>query len=79
MVVPTPDEGAPVPVYQTVPAAASIGIASLPFGPIYFRPGSSVTPSNNTDVVFELTSNTTFTIKAKGSDGTVRSGTVTLA
>lgn len=60
-------------------AAASIGIASLPFGPIYFRPGSSVTPSNNTDVVFELTSNTTFTIKAKGSDGTVRSGTVTLA
>ena len=60
-------------------AASSIGIASLPFGPIYFRPGSSVTPSNNTDVVFELTSNTTFTIKAKGSDGTVRSGTVTLA
>lgn len=48
-------------------------------GPIEFRPGASQTPTANSDVVFELTSNTTFTIKAKGSDGTVRSGTVTLA
>tara|TARA_R110002073_G_scaffold120601_1_gene262635 strand:- start:9401 stop:10219 length:819 start_codon:yes stop_codon:yes gene_type:complete len=47
-------------------------------GSLGFAPGSSVTPSSNGDVVFELTSNTTFTVKAKGSDGTVRSGTVTL-
>jgi hypothetical protein len=48
-------------------------------GEIGFAPGSSVTPVSNGDVVFELTSNTTLTIKAKGSDGVVRSGTVTLA
>jgi hypothetical protein len=47
--------------------------------PIEFAPGASVTPTNNGDVVFELTSNTTITIKAKGTDGTVRSGTVTLS
>lgn len=48
-------------------------------GPIGFRPGASVAPVDNGDVVFELTSNTTLTFKAKGSDGTVRSGTVTLS
>jgi hypothetical protein len=41
--------------------------------PLMFKPGSSVAPTNNGDVIFELTSNTSFTIKAKGSDGTVRS------
>jgi len=48
-------------------------------GTFGFTPGSSVTPVDNGDVVFELTNNTTLTIKAKGSDGTVRSGTITLA
>ena len=48
-------------------------------GPIGFTPGSSVTPAQNGDVVFELTNNTTLTIRAKGSDGTVRSATVTLS
>jgi hypothetical protein len=48
-------------------------------GAIGFTPGSSVTPVDNGDVVFELTNNTTLTIRAKGSDGTVRSGTVTLS
>lgn len=48
-------------------------------GSIGITPGSSVTPVSNGDVVFELTNNTTLTIKAKGSDGVVRSGTVTLA
>lgn len=42
-------------------------------GPIGFTPGSSVTPVDNGDVVFELTSNTSLTVKAKGSDSTVRS------
>lgn len=48
-------------------------------GTFGFTPGSSVTPEDNGDVVFEATDNTTFTIKLKGSDGTVRSGTVTLS
>jgi hypothetical protein len=34
---------------------------------------------DNGDVVFEATNNTTFTVKLKGSDGTVRTGTITLA
>lgn len=48
-------------------------------GAIGFTPGASVTPVDNGDVVFELTNNTTLTVKAKGSDGVVRSGTITLA
>lgn len=48
-------------------------------GPITLSPGASVTPASNGQVTFELTSNTTLTIRAKGSDGTVRSGTVTLS
>ncbi len=48
-------------------------------GAIGFTPGSSVTPVDNGDVVFELTNNTTLTVKAKGSDGVVRSATLTLA
>jgi len=48
-------------------------------GTFGFTPGSSVTPVDNGDIVFEATSNTTFTVKLKGSDGTVRSGTITLA
>jgi hypothetical protein len=43
------------------------------------KPSASVTPANNGEVVFELTSNTTLTIRAKGSDGTVRSAAITLA
>lgn len=47
--------------------------------PVRFAPGSSNAPVNNGDVTFELTSNTTLTIKAKGSDGTIRSVALTLA
>lgn len=47
-------------------------------GTFGFTPGASVTPVDNGDVVFELTNNTTLTVKAKGSDGTVRSGTIIL-
>jgi hypothetical protein len=48
-------------------------------GGAHFSPGASQTPANNGQVTFELTNNTTLTFKAKGSDGTVRSGTVTLS
>ena len=37
------------------------------------------TPTANGDVVIELTNNTTLTFKARGSDGVVRSATLTLA
>ena len=40
---------------------------------------SSVTPSANSDMMIEATNNTTLTFKLKGSDGTVRSGTITLS
>jgi hypothetical protein len=48
-------------------------------GNVTLSPGSSVTPANNGQVTFQLTSNTQLTFKAKGSDGTVRSGSVTLS
>lgn len=48
-------------------------------GAVTCSPGGSVTPDTNGEVTFELTNNTTLTFKAKGSDGTVRSGTVTLS
>jgi hypothetical protein len=48
-------------------------------GTFGFTPGASVTPVDNGDVVFELTNNTTLTVKAKGSDGVVRSIALTLA
>lgn len=43
------------------------------------QPPASVTPSANGDLTVEATSNTTLTFKLKGSDGVVRSGTLTLA
>ena len=42
-------------------------------------PGSSVTPANNGELMVEATNNTTLTFKLKGSDGTVRTGTITLS
>lgn len=49
------------------------------FGKLIQRPGSSVTPANNGDLVIEATSNTQLTFKLKGTDGTVRSGSITLS
>jgi len=46
---------------------------------VTLSPGASVTPANNGEVMFQLTSNTSLTFKVKGSDGTVRSGSITLA
>ena len=40
---------------------------------------TSMTPARNGDMTFQLTSNTSLTIKVKGSDGTVRSVALTLA
>lgn len=40
---------------------------------------TSATPANNSDMVFQRTSDTQLTIKVKGSDGVVRSASLTLA
>lgn len=49
------------------------------FRNITLKPASSVTPANNGELTFQATSNTSLTFKFKGSDGTVRSGSIALA
>lgn len=49
------------------------------FTNIVITPAASVTPVNNGDMTFQLTNNTTLVIKVKGSDGTIRSNTLTLS
>jgi hypothetical protein len=64
--------------------ASALGVASnrwtaaLASG-TYIGLTSSVTPANNSDLMFQLTSNTSLTFKVKGTDGTVRSASITLA
>jgi hypothetical protein len=48
-------------------------------GDLTQNPSSSVTPTNNGELMVEATNNTTLTFKLKGSDGVVRSGTLTLS
>ena len=48
-------------------------------GDVTFTPSSSVTPAENGQLMVEATDNTTLTFKLKGSDGVVRSGTITLS
>lgn len=48
-------------------------------GDLIQNPSSSVTPTDNGQLVVEATSNTSLTFKLKGSDGTVRTGTITLS
>jgi len=46
---------------------------------ITLAPSASLTPAANGDLMIEATSNTSITIKLKGSDGTVRSTVLTLS
>jgi len=48
-------------------------------GGIVLVTSSSQTPANNGDLVIEATSNTLLTFRLKGSDGTVRTGTLALS
>lgn len=45
---------------------------------LFLTPSASLTPPNNGDLRIQATSNTSLTFKFKGSDGTVRSGSITL-
>lgn len=47
-------------------------------GDVTFKPLASATPVNNGDLTFQATSNTSLTIKLKGTDGVVRSVLLTL-
>jgi hypothetical protein len=58
--------------------ANSVAITGGSVGAVTYQPASTATPSNNGDMVFELTDNSTLTIKVKGSDGTVRVVALTL-
>lgn len=44
-----------------------------------FHPRASATPENIGDLVFQATSNTSLTLKLRGSDGVVRSAVLALA
>lgn len=60
------------------------GSQANPWNTIYSRnvtltPPASVTPLVNGEMMFELTSNTQLKVKVKGSDGVVRSASLTLA
>lgn len=46
---------------------------------VVIKPAVSVTPAEIGDMVFQLTSDTSLTIKVRGSDGVVRSASLTLA
>ena len=46
---------------------------------VVIRPAASATPQQLGAMVFQLTNDTTLVVKVKGSDGTVRSATLTLA
>jgi hypothetical protein len=61
-------------VYGNLTASATVTAADL-----VLSPSASVTPANNGNLVVEATSNTSVTIKLKGSDGTVRSVVLNLA
>lgn len=43
------------------------------------RPAASASPDQPGDMIFQLTSNTSLVIKVMGTDGVVRSNTLTLA
>jgi hypothetical protein len=46
---------------------------------LLISPGSSVIPKLSGQLAFEVTNNTTLTLKVKGTDGVVRSATLNLS
>ena len=48
-------------------------------GALRFMPQSSATPTENGQMMFQATSNTSMTFKYRGTDGTLRSGSITLS
>lgn len=59
----------------TVNSAGQLKVAA----PLAWRPPATYTPAANGDLTVEATSNTTLTFRLKGSDGVVRSASLTLS
>lgn len=55
------------------------GLAYMSSKQLVIQPQAQVTPAGVGDMVFQLTGDTALVIKVKGSDGTVRTATLTLA
>jgi len=58
--------------------ASAVAITGGSISAVTYKPAASATPASNGDMVFEITDNSTLTIKVKGSDGTVRVVALTL-
>ena len=63
-----------------VPRNKDLGdLASMNSDAFAIKPQASVNPNGIGELVFQLTSNTSLVVKVKGSDGVIRSATLTLA
>lgn len=71
----------PAPYLQTIANAVSTAYAAPLESPngLAIPLLATMTPARNADMTFELASNTSLVVKVRGSDGTVRSVTLTLA
>jgi hypothetical protein len=71
----------PAEYLQTVATAVTTAYAAPIESPngLAFPLLATMTPARNADMTFELASNTSLVVKVRGSDGTVRSATLTLA
>ena len=67
------------PGSDQIPASTHLGrLAYMNPEAVVLEPQASANPQEVGDMVFQLTSNVSLTIKVKGSDGVVRSGSITL-
>ena len=63
-----------------IPLNSMLGeMAGMDKDKFVIKPPASATPQGIGELVFQLTSDTSLVVKVKGSDGTVRSATLTLA
>jgi len=70
-------------IYNTIGDGTNLGITSLSrlnvSGISTVGLGTTSTPPNNSQLSFELTSNTNLRLKVRGTDGVLRSANITLA
>jgi hypothetical protein len=65
---------------DNLPSAGQLGrLAFQDPEALVLEPAASATPSRPGEMVFQLTSNTALAVKVMGSDGVVRSATLTLS
>lgn len=74
----------PTAFYSGIDGGKSLGLSNFRWSVVYAQNinlslPSSATPTTNGTMTFELTNDTTLKVKVKGSDGVVRSNTLTLS